>query len=543
MIDASRILKPASLGNKTPHCLSPSFSDKMPAAAAETALSATTPQLTLPQLAAAMVACAGAGAVTTALLLRNSSSRGSTSVSARSSFVDSGDPNSSVHAHCRQKIAAERAGRTKAEKQLRETIRRGLLGNSDPNLQTPELNTATPPPPSLQITIPAPVTNPVPPPSFGYPALPIGRVQSPYTDRRGAPRQGALAPDARARIVFNQAVPATALEGLEGFSHVYVLFLFHENTDLHRLGGQADSSVSAALRNRIRRPLVEPPGLGGARVGVFASRSPHRPNAIGLSLCRLVSVDRGGDGRPRAIGLAGCDLLDGTPVFDIKPYAPYDCPTCVGSLLRGDAGHSMITYDPPRDLAHALWARDHVVDLGPSERLRVPDWVLVPLRSQAISRLPVVWGPGTVEAVAEAVDGDELLYYQSSMSGRWSPDSPAEDRDFEYRLPDETRTMLRALSQVLSLDVRAVHQGRLGAPLVKTPATPTGTGPAQSYEINFDRLHLVFEFRKGTEDEAYKGTYVYVVTVEMRKGKEVSTVRDFEDGEDGQNSNVDDIDL
>lgn len=134
-----------------------------------------------------------------------------------------------------------------------------------------------------------------------YRVSPIGFVRSCFKEKFAIPRQPHLAPAARGVLElvapFDQAV---ALEGLEQVSHVWLLFLFHE-------------ALEAQPRLRVR-----PPRLGGNRmVGVFATRSTHRPNGIGQSVVRLEGVE------PGRLRLSGIDLLDGTPVLDIKPYVPY----------------------------------------------------------------------------------------------------------------------------------------------------------------------------------------------------------------------------
>lgn len=129
---------------------------------------------------------------------------------------------------------------------------------------------------------------------------PIGTIRSSFPDRFGIPRQPGLIPAARARIELDPAMPDDVVRGLEGFSHVWVVFLFH----------QVDRW----------KPLVRPPRLGGTeKRGVFATRSPYRPNRIGLSLVRLLSIDR----HPVVLHAEGGDFVDGTPVLDLKPYLPY----------------------------------------------------------------------------------------------------------------------------------------------------------------------------------------------------------------------------
>lgn len=134
-----------------------------------------------------------------------------------------------------------------------------------------------------------------------YSVKPVGYLQSCFKEKFAIPRQPLLAPAARGVLElcapFNQP---EAVEGLEQVSHVWLLFLFHQ-----------------ALEDTPRLK-VRPPRLGGNRsIGVFASRATHRPNGIGQSVVRLDRVE------PGKLWLSGIDLLDGTPVLDIKPYVPY----------------------------------------------------------------------------------------------------------------------------------------------------------------------------------------------------------------------------
>lgn len=138
---------------------------------------------------------------------------------------------------------------------------------------------------------------------------PIGHLRSPFTDKFGIPRQPRLVPAARAWLDLRPDLAREeALRGLEGYSHLWLLWVFHED----------------CLEAR-QRLTVRPPRLGGrASVGVFASRAPYRPNPIGLSAVTLHGWRR--DGGQLSLELGGVDLLDGTPVLDIKPYVPYaDC--------------------------------------------------------------------------------------------------------------------------------------------------------------------------------------------------------------------------
>lgn len=135
---------------------------------------------------------------------------------------------------------------------------------------------------------------------------PIGVIRSCFGGKFGAPRQPGLCPSAFGSLELHQAYRSDeAIRGIEGFSHLWLIFGFHQTLD------------------QGWHPTVRPPRLGGnQRLGVFASRSPFRPNGLGLSLVRLEGVDRSVPAAPVLL-LGGLDLIDGTPVFDIKPYLPY----------------------------------------------------------------------------------------------------------------------------------------------------------------------------------------------------------------------------
>ncbi len=155
----------------------------------------------------------------------------------------------------------------------------------------------------------------------------IARVHSDFPEKFGVPRQAGLVPDLRARVVFEPEYAAPeALRGLEDFSHIWLIWGFSENAD------------------RGWSPTVRPPRLGGnARMGVFATRSPFRPNPVGLSCVELLGVEDG------CLIIGGADLVDGTPIFDIKPYVPYaDCrPEACGGFADTPAGQSLKVEIPP----------------------------------------------------------------------------------------------------------------------------------------------------------------------------------------------------
>ena len=159
----------------------------------------------------------------------------------------------------------------------------------------------------------------------------IAHIQSDFPEKFGIPRQAGLVEELEARVVFTQDFRnPDALRGLEGFSHIWLIWQFSE-----------------ALREGWS-PTVRPPRLGGnTRVGVFATRSPFRPNALGLSCVRLLGVERDGALGP-VLRVAGADLMDGTPIFDIKPYLPYaDCrPEASGGFAPDGGERLTVRYAP-----------------------------------------------------------------------------------------------------------------------------------------------------------------------------------------------------
>ena len=136
----------------------------------------------------------------------------------------------------------------------------------------------------------------------------IARIRNAYDEKFGVPRQSGLAEEVISTIVFEEKYRvAEALRGIEAFSHLWLIWAFDR----------------AERENW--SPTVRPPRLGGnKRIGVFATRSPFRPNAIGLSCVKLIGVEKTAEGT--VLKVAGADLVNGTPIYDIKPYLPYaDC--------------------------------------------------------------------------------------------------------------------------------------------------------------------------------------------------------------------------
>lgn len=137
---------------------------------------------------------------------------------------------------------------------------------------------------------------------------PIAYIESDFQSKFGIPRQSGLTGSLRSAVVFtDEFYSADALRGLADYSHLWLIWCFSQHID------------------KGWSPTVRPPRLGGnKRIGVFATRSPFRPNPLGLSAVKIEEISAGEDHRLRII-ISGADLLDGTPIFDIKPYISMDC--------------------------------------------------------------------------------------------------------------------------------------------------------------------------------------------------------------------------
>ena len=166
----------------------------------------------------------------------------------------------------------------------------------------------------------------------------IARMRSDFATKFGIPRQSGLVEELRSTIVFEPEYRnADALRGIEGFSHLWIIWQFSE-----------------AVRNDWS-PTVRPPRLGGnTRMGVFATRSPFRPNHLGLSCVKLLGVEETEE-FGTVIHVGGADLMDGTPIFDIKPYVPYaDCHPEAAGGFTDTAGEYLLQVAFPEDLLAIL---------------------------------------------------------------------------------------------------------------------------------------------------------------------------------------------
>ncbi|KAL3902798.1 MAG: hypothetical protein SGILL_010693, partial [Bacillariaceae sp.] len=200
----------------------------------------------------------------------------------------------SIISEWEQKRQEERTGRIRAEVKLRDALAKLKTSQS----LSPSKNKA------------AASTDP-----YLMPLSTIGTIVSPYPKRMGTPRQGALVPSSRGCVQFVPSLAPECLDGIDEYSHLWVVFQFHENT-----------SLATSKKTKIR-----PPRGGGIKVGQLSTRSPHRPNDLGLS---LVTLDRW-EPSTRRLYIRALDLVDGTPVYDIKPYVHWDIPTEVTYDISG----------------------------------------------------------------------------------------------------------------------------------------------------------------------------------------------------------------
>lgn len=196
---------------------------------------------------------------------------------------------------------------------------------------------------------------------------PIGIIHSCFREKFGIPRQPGLVPEAKAVLEllppYNRA---EAVRGLEDFSHVWITFVFH------------------ACMDKQWTPTVRPPRLGGnRRLGVFATRSTHRPNPIGLSAVALERIETA----PGVVKLhlAGVDLMDGTPVLDIKPYLPYS-----DSLPAASGGFAQAAPVEQFEVEFSKAARDRC----DAEKDRIPDLQALISRILACDPRPAYYGKG-----------------------------------------------------------------------------------------------------------------------------------------------------
>ncbi len=169
---------------------------------------------------------------------------------------------------------------------------------------------------------------------------PIAEIRTDFREKFGLPRQSGLVPALRGEIVFRPAFShPDAVRGLERFSHLWLIWGFHAAQKQEGKGWSA---------------TVRPPRLGGnTRIGVFATRAPYRPNPLGLSCVRLEQVDA--SSQPVRLIVSGIDLLDGTPIYDIKPYIPLaDCKPDAAEGYTAETRQHLLEVEFPSELLALL---------------------------------------------------------------------------------------------------------------------------------------------------------------------------------------------
>ena len=177
----------------------------------------------------------------------------------------------------------------------------------------------------------------------------IAHIRNAFPTKFGLPRQSGLVPELTSTIVFEPEYRVdAALRGIEDYSHLWLIWGFHQAVR------EGDSQAW--------KPTVRPPRLGGnTRMGVFATRSPFRPNPIGLTVVKLLAVEDSPEGK--VLVVAGADMMDGTPIYDIKPYLPYvdSVPGAVGGFTEGTADYHLQVEFPenlmgrvPKDMQETL---------------------------------------------------------------------------------------------------------------------------------------------------------------------------------------------
>lgn len=254
---------------------------------------------------------------------------------------------------------------------------------------------------------------------------PIGKIASVYRLCVGTPRQGLLAPNSRGRIDLNpNRISSDSIIDLDKFSHVWVVFIFHLNSNTKQVK-RSQATIEDGKKTKRQFPAkIAPPALGGKRVGVFATRTPHRPNPIGFSLCKIDKIVKPKKKKhlkqadqPYSIYVSGLDLVDGTPVLDIKPYVPH---------------YDSVGYSGLDSIQNEM---DEVV---------LPQWVSDGLGK----RRPVEFSPkanADLESIMSSSEAREMEFYGTHTSR----DSSQEDAVLKVR---------SCIEEVLSVDVRSAWQ-------------------------------------------------------------------------------------
>ena len=269
------------------------------------------------------------------------------------------------------------------------------------------------------------------PPKNSFTMAEIGRLQAPFPQRAGCPRQGGvMAPHIRSRLVFHPNIPKEMLDGITSYSHVWIVFAFHLNPR-----GKASSGRQGQVKFTATK--IRPPRAKGLKVGVLATRAPHRPNPVGLSLGLIekVEVITVQGSKRVCLVIRGLDLVDGTPVYDIKPYVPWD---------RVESLEPSRYEVQPRSAEVSVRMR-HVV---------TPTWV-----SEDDELTQVEWTEAANDALLDHAEELRPLYENASEA-------------------------MSAMSETVAQDPRALHDGR-------------GKVSEDDFHFSFGTLRVSFRVQEG----------------------------------------------
>uniref|UniRef100_A0A2M4BSR8 TsaA-like domain-containing protein n=1 Tax=Anopheles marajoara TaxID=58244 RepID=A0A2M4BSR8_9DIPT len=249
---------------------------------------------------------------------------------------------------------------------------------------------------------------------------PIGVIRTVFNEKRAVPRQAILASTVASRIELSPAIfnnPEHSLDGLENFSHIWIIYYFHRHPN-HT------------------KAKVAPPRLGGQRVGVFSTRSPHRPCPIGLSLVQLDRIESS------KVYFYGTDMVDGTPVLDIKPYIPqYDIPVKQVEIEFNNSREA-----PDGEETCMLTSVPSTSQLAPmATNVSIPSWVLqtsnlsvefCPLASTQMRELGI-----TQASIVDVLKGDPRSVYLRSKYGSQAYTFGLGDLTITCRFDDKKATV------------------------------------------------------------------------------------------------------
>ena len=259
-----------------------------------------------------------------------------------------------------------------------------------------------------------------------------------------------LVPAAYGRIQFDRRfIQKDHFQELSQFSHIFVIFVFHENTNIDSVIKLEDAEgLTTAQSSVTRMPTakIAPPRLGGKKVGCLSTRSPHRPNPIGLSVCEIVQV---GDDY---IDIKSIDFVDGTPVLDVKPYIPYDVvklPNDAHFASSQKAAEKILCNDQHALGQYLPMARTVEGEDLQTNVLKVPDWIRepdVPMRLVQFTDEAVA----AINDLCPTIDDDQQRVEKFNRSGKCS----------KNRFCKNALHAQHLITQVLRQDIRGVRQGR-----------------------------------------------------------------------------------